>query len=250
MLLSWTEKTCGDEEHPCFSCPTHFRTGICRSAPLRNGALGRAQARPRPRLAVLLCFRSPLPLAFATPDARRNYAKQNRKGPVTPFRATVAPSRAWRDSRFRVDRAIRRSLSPGLAGLRRRHRGCGRDIGRCRQRVESFLRARFRCFRRAPSGFGCVRDRGKTLLYCAGLRAHPGRDAALHMDSPRSETRTPPSPHRARPDRARRKREAVRAARPRQATTADSIYLQIASTGDDGRDLARGGGFASEAPPF
>ena len=29
------------------------------------------------------------------------------KGPVTPFRATVAPFPAWRGSRFRVDRATR-----------------------------------------------------------------------------------------------------------------------------------------------
>lgn len=37
--------------------------------------------------------------------------RQIGKGPVTPFRATVAPFPAWRGSRFRVDRAIRAHVS-------------------------------------------------------------------------------------------------------------------------------------------
>ena len=45
------------------------------------------------------------------------------KGPVTLFRATVAPSRAWRGSRFRVDRATREITGSG-GWFRSQHRGC------------------------------------------------------------------------------------------------------------------------------
>ena len=85
--------------------------------------------------------------------------KQNRKGPVTPFRATVAPSRAWRGSRFRVDRATLRSLPPAWLGSGGRHRGCEGDVRPSRRRVESFLWTSFRCFSGQRRRLGCDRDR-------------------------------------------------------------------------------------------
>ena len=43
---------------------------------------------------------------------------ENEEGPVTPFHATVAPSRAWRGSRFQVDRATKKPATTCLDGLR------------------------------------------------------------------------------------------------------------------------------------
>lgn len=42
---------------------------------------------------------------------------QNRKGPVTPIRATVAPFPAWRGSRFRVDRTMNSTRPVGTGRI-------------------------------------------------------------------------------------------------------------------------------------
>src|SRR5689334_21921006 len=56
-------------------------------------------------------------------NSRRVRRSQKRKdkigeGPVTPFRATVAPFPAWRGSRFRVDRAMRHEVCRTRVSIR------------------------------------------------------------------------------------------------------------------------------------
>lgn len=123
--------------------PYDFRTGIFCPAPLGNGRRsapsrrslrhdrppptgpwwrgrrggrpGARSRRPRPERKGATLRTKPetlRPLSAATRATRTGRQRQIRKGPVTLFRATVAPSRAWRDSRFRVDRATRRSRPP------------------------------------------------------------------------------------------------------------------------------------------
>ncbi len=77
--------------------------GVFWRLPLRGeGAPG-----PRPQTPKNRSPKTAPKTAGRAPKNARN--TQKTEGPATPFHATVAPSRAWRGSRFQVGRAIIRS---------------------------------------------------------------------------------------------------------------------------------------------